>query len=58
MHAARAERVHLLTDKHWAAIEQQLVQSDLFQAEQAKPEQPKAKPTKQAAPVDDGDDWI
>lgn len=58
MHASRAARVHLLTDKHWAAIEQQLVQSDLFQVEQVKPETKQAKPPKKAAPIDDGDDWI
>lgn len=62
MHAARAVRVHLLTDKHWTAIEDQLLQNDLFQAEQPKdkPEQPTAKPAAkpQPVPAEDGDDWI
>lgn len=29
-HAARAKRVHLLTEKEWQALEQELKQSDLF----------------------------
>lgn len=57
MHAGRAVRVHLLTDKHWDAIEQRIIQSDLFNTEQeAKPET-KAAP-KQTVQHDDGDDWI
>lgn len=30
MHAARAKKVHLMKEGHWAALEQRLVQEDLF----------------------------
>ncbi|WP_417511421.1 phage terminase large subunit family protein [Methylophaga sp.] len=56
MHAARAKKVHLMKASHWDAIEQKLIQSDLFSEPQA--EQPKkaATPAKKQKPQED--DWI
>jgi len=59
LHAARALKIHLMTDKHWDDLETRLKQVDLF----SEPEHKTSEPITNQAPKDNwintsGDDWI